>query len=868
MAAKIKKVTPLMKQYNTIKAKYPDAMLLFRVGDFYETFGEDAVKAAQVLGIVLTKRGAGSETETALAGFPHHSINNYLPKLVKAGMRVAICDQLEDPKMTKTIVKRGVTELVTPGVALNDEVLNSKSNNFLAALHFDKKKIGISFLDISTGEFLLAEGNDEYIDKLLQNFNPSEILVQKQFKTEFKKLFGERYYSFYLDDWIFQQDYAYESLTNHFKIKSLKGFGIDDMPFGIIAAGAALYYLSETQHNSLGHISSIHRIEEDHYVWMDRFTIRNLELYFSNQPEAVTLLEVIDRTISPMGGRLLKRWLALPLKNLKQIRKRHEIVKYLIDNDLFYDKVSHQIKQISDIERLISKVATGKINPHEVVVLKDSLNAILPIKDAAKKSTNKAVQSLGNNLLNCTELINKIANTLNDNSPVNINKGNAIADSVSKELDELRAISSKGKEYLEEMSARETERTGISSLKISFNNVFGYYIEVRNTHKDKVPEEWIRKQTLVSAERYITEELKDYEAKILGAEEKIATLEQQLFTELLHFLLAYIQQVQQNAQQIAKLDCLCSFARTAKDNNYVRPQLDESTDLEIKNGRHPVIEKQLPIGEEYIANDVVLNRNQQQIIMITGPNMSGKSALLRQTALIVLLAQMGSYIPAQNARIGIVDKIFTRVGASDNISMGESTFMVEMNETASILNNISERSLVLLDEIGRGTSTYDGISIAWAIAEYLHEHPSRAKTLFATHYHELNDMSGTYDRIKNFTISIKQLKDTIIFLRKLIPGGSEHSFGIHVAKMAGMPGSVIHRANKMLKKLEESHSSEEIKDKLKQVTEEDVQLSFFKLDDPLLEDIKEEILSTNIDTLTPIEALMKLNEIKRMLTKK
>ena len=868
MAAKIKKVTPLMKQYNTIKAKYPDAMLLFRVGDFYETFGEDAVKAAQVLGIVLTKRGAGSETETALAGFPHHSINNYLPKLVKAGMRVAICDQLEDPKMTKTIVKRGVTELVTPGVALNDEVLNSKSNNFLAALHFDKKKIGISFLDISTGEFLLAEGNDEYIDKLLQNFNPSEILVQKQFKTEFKKLFGERYYSFYLDDWIFQQDYAYESLTNHFKIKSLKGFGIDDMPFGIIAAGAALYYLSETQHNSLGHISSIHRIEEDHYVWMDRFTIRNLELYFSNQPEAVTLLEVIDRTISPMGGRLLKRWLALPLKNLKQIRKRHEIVKYLIDNDLFYDKVSHQIKQISDIERLISKVATGKINPHEVVVLKDSLNAILPIKDAAKKSTNKAVQSLGNNLLNCTELINKIANTLNDNSPVNINKGNAIADSVSKELDELRAISSKGKEYLEEMSARETERTGISSLKISFNNVFGYYIEVRNTHKDKVPEEWIRKQTLVSAERYITEELKDYEAKILGAEEKIATLEQQLFTELLHFLLAYIQQVQQNAQQIAKLDCLCSFARTAKDNNYVRPQLDESTDLEIKNGRHPVIEKQLPIGEEYIANDVVLNRNQQQIIMITGPNMSGKSALLRQTALIVLLAQMGSYIPAQNARIGIVDKIFTRVGASDNISMGESTFMVEMNETASILNNISERSLVLLDEIGRGTSTYDGISIAWAIAEYLHEHPSRAKTLFATHYHELNDMSGTYDRIKNFTISIKQLKDTIIFLRKLIPGGSEHSFGIHVAKMAGMPASVIHRANKMLKKLEESHSSEEIKDKLKQATEEDVQLSFFKLDDPLLEDIKEEILSTNIDTLTPIEALMKLNEIKRMLTKK
>jgi len=868
LAAKIKKVTPLMKQYNTIKVKYPDAMLLFRVGDFYETFGEDAVKAAQVLGIVLTKRGAGSETETALAGFPHHSINTYLPKLVKSGMRVAICDQLEDPKMTKTIVKRGVTELVTPGVALNDEVLNAKTNNFLAALHFDKKKIGISFLDISTGEFLLAEGNDEYIDKLLQNFNPSEILVQKQFKTKFKELFGERYYSFYLDDWIFQQDYANESLNDHFKIKSLKGFGIDDMQYGIIAAGAVLYYLSETQHNNLGHVSSIHRIEEDHYVWMDRFTIRNLELYFSNQPEAVTLLDVIDRTISPMGGRLLKRWLALPLKNLKQIQKRQEIVKYLIDNDLFYDMVSHQIKKISDIERLISKVATGKINPREVVVLKDSLHAILPIKDAAEKSVNKAVKSLGIQLLSCTELINKITKTLSDDSPVNINKGNAIAKGISKELDELRAISSTGKEYLEEMTAREIERTGISSLKISFNNVFGYYIEVRNTHKDKVPEEWIRKQTLVSAERYITEELKEYEAKILGAEEKIAVLEQQLFTELLHFMLAYIQQVQQNAQQIAKLDCLCSFTRTAKDNNYVRPQLDESTDLEIKNGRHPVIEKQLPIGEEYIANDVVLNRNQQQIIMITGPNMSGKSALLRQTALIVLLAQMGSYIPAQNARIGIVDKIFTRVGASDNISMGESTFMVEMNETASILNNISERSLVLLDEIGRGTSTYDGISIAWAIAEYLHEHPSRAKTLFATHYHELNDMSKTYDRIKNFTISIKELKDTIIFLRKLVPGGSEHSFGIHVAKMAGMPASVIHRANKMLKKLEQSHSSDEIKDKLKQATEEDVQLSFFKLDDPLLEDIKEEILSTNIDTLTPIEALMKLNEIKRMLTKK
>ena len=857
-----------MKQYNAIKIKYPDAMLLFRVGDFYETFGEDAVKAAQVLGIVLTKRGAGSETETALAGFPHHSLNTYLPKLVKAGMRVAICDQLEDPKMTKTIVKRGVTELVTPGVALNDEVLQSKTNNFLAAVHFGKKQIGISFLDISTGEFLVAEGNDEYIDKLLQNFNPSEVLVQKQFKAKFKELFGERYYSFYLDDWIFQQDYANESLTNHFKIKSLKGFGIDELKHGTISAGAVLYYLSETQHNELKHISAIHRIEEDHFVWMDRFTIRNLELYVANSPEAVTLLDIIDRTISPMGGRLLKRWLALPLKNLKQIKKRHEIVKYLIDCDTFYDEVTYQIKQISDIERLISKVATAKINPREVVLLKESLKAILPVKEASKKSDNKALQSLGKQLHNCTELIEKISKTVNDSAPVNLNKGNTIASGVHTELDELRAISTSGKGYLNDMVARETERTGISSLKIAFNNVFGYYIEVRNTHKDKVPEEWIRKQTLVNAERYITEELKEYETKILGAEEKISKLEQQLFSELLHFMLTYIQQVQQNAQQIAKLDCLCSFARTAKDNNYVRPQLDESTELEIKNGRHPVIEKQLPIGEEYVANDVVLNRNQQQIIMITGPNMSGKSAILRQTALIVLLAQMGSYIPAQNARIGIVDKIFTRVGASDNISMGESTFMVEMNETANILHNISDRSLVLLDEIGRGTSTYDGISIAWAIAEYLHEHPAKPKTLFATHYHELNDMAETFDRIKNFTVSIKELKDTIIFLRKLIPGGSEHSFGIHVAKLAGMPTSVIHRANKMLKKLEQSHATDEIKGKLKNAIDEDVQLSFFKLDDPLLEDIKEEILAVNIDVLTPIEALMKLNEIKRMLTKK
>ncbi len=856
-----------MKQYNAIKIKYPDAMLLFRVGDFYETFGEDAKKASKVLGIILAKRGAGSETETALAGFPHHSLNTYLPKLVKAGMRVAICDQLEDPKMTKTIVKRGVTELVTPGVALNDEVLQSKTNNFLASVHFGKKYIGISFLDVSTGEFLTAQGNSEYIDKLLQNFSPSEVLVQKQHKIKFNELFGDRFYTFYLEDWIFQTEYAFETLTNHFKVKTLKGFGIDDLNDAIIASGAVLFYLSETQHNKLDHISVINRISEDNYVWMDRFTIRNLELYNSTSVNAVTLLDVIDKTISPMGGRLLKRWLALPLKDINRIKKRHDIVKYFIDNDEFFELATYQIKQISDIERLVSKVATGKVNPREVVLLKNSLNAIIPIKEAAEKSDNESLKMIGEQLQNCDTLREKITKTLNEDAPVNINKGNSISFGISEELDELRAISTSGKEYLDAMLAREIESSGITSLKIAFNNVFGYYIEVRNTHKDKVPEEWIRKQTLVNAERYITEELKEYEIKILGAEEKINKLEHELFAELISSLLDYIQPIQLNAQLIAQIDCLSSFAEIAKQYNYVRPQLDESTDLEIKNGRHPVIEKQLPIGEEYIANDVVLNRNLQQIIMITGPNMSGKSAILRQTALIVLLAQMGSYVPAQNARIGIVDKIFTRVGASDNISMGESTFMVEMNETASILNNISERSLVLLDEIGRGTSTYDGISIAWAIAEYLHEHPSKAKTLFATHYHELNDMTNTFDRVKNFNVSVKELKDKVIFLRKLVSGGSEHSFGIYVAKLAGMPSSVIHRASKMLKQLEKNHTNEDVKETLKNASEEDMQLSFFKLDDPLLEDIKEEILTINIDTLTPIEALMKLNEIKRMLTK-
>ena len=866
--SKPKKITPLMKQYNAIKVKYPDAMLLFRVGDFYETFGEDAKKAAGVLGIILTKRGAGSDSETALAGFPHHSLNTYLPKLVKAGMRVAICDQLENPKMTKTIVKRGVTELITPGVSLNDEVLQSKSNNFLAAVHFGKRLLGVSFLDVSTGEYLLAQGNEEYIDKLLQNFNPSEVLVQKQFKKKFKELFEDRFYTFFLDDWVFQKEYSVDSLHNHFGVNSLRGFGVQEIPEGIIAAGAVLYYLSETQHNNLKHIQNISRIAEDKYIWMDRFTVRNLELYHASSHNAVTLLDVVDKTISPMGGRLLKRWLALPLKDVKKIQHRHELVKHFIENDSFSETIKFQLHQISDIERLVSKVATGKISPRELVLLKNSLKAILPIKKEALTSKNSSVNKLGNEILDCAEVILKIDAALFDEAPVNINKGNAIANGVSEELDELRAISTSGKEYLDNMLARESEKTAIPSLKIAFNNVFGYYIEVRNTHRDKVPEEWIRKQTLVNAERYITEELKEYETKILGAEEKIQELERQLFLGLIQEIIEFIEPIQQNAKIIAQIDCLLSFAVLAISNNYIRPIVDQSTEIEIKNGRHPVIEKQLPIGEEYIANDVVLNRSQQQIIMITGPNMSGKSAILRQTALIVLLAQMGSYVPAQNARIGVVDKIFTRVGASDNISMGESTFMVEMNETASILNNISDRSLVLLDEIGRGTSTYDGISIAWAIAEYLHEHPSKAKTLFATHYHELNEMTVTFERIKNFNVSVKELKDTIVFLRKLVSGGSNHSFGIHVAKLAGMPNQVIHRASKILKQLEKNQTSEKVKETLKEVQQDEMQLSFFQLDDPLLEDLREEILTTNLDALTPIEALMKLNEIKRMLIKK
>ncbi len=868
MAAKEKEVkeTPLMKQYNEIKRKYPDACLLFRVGDFYETFGEDAVRASKILGITLTKRGAGSETETALAGFPHHSINTYLPKLVKAGLRVAICDQLEDPKMTKTIVKRGVTELVTPGVSMNDEVLHSKTNNFLTSIYFGKKAIGISFLDVSTGEFLTAQGTEDYIDKLLQNFNPSEVLIPKNNKNDFKEIFGEEYHNFYLEDWVYKEDYAFETLTNHFQTVSLKGFGIEELPEGIIASGAILYYLSETQHNKLQHISSIQRIAEDAYVWMDRFTIRNLELYHSYNPNAVTLLDVIDRTLSPMGGRLLKRWLALPLKDISKIKNRHEVVSYFKGNQSILKEIQHQIKQISDLERLISKIATGKVSPREVVNLKESLDAIMPIKKIALESSQEAVKVIGDKLHDCELLREKIKTTLNQDAPVAIAKGNAIAKGVSTELDDLRVISTSGKDFLEGIEKRESESTGISSLKISFNNVFGYYIEVRNTHKDKVPSNWIRKQTLVNAERYITEELKEYETKILGAEEKIHKLESELFEQLVAWITTYIKQVQLNANLVAQLDCMTSFAQLAIENKYVCPEIDETYELDIKNGRHPVIEKQLPVGTPYIANDVYLDRETQQLIMITGPNMSGKSAILRQTALIVLLAQMGSFVPADQVRMGVVDKIFTRVGASDNISMGESTFMVEMNETASILNNLSDRSLILLDEIGRGTSTYDGISIAWAIAEFLHEHPSKPKTLFATHYHELNDMSELLPRIQNFNVSVKELKDTVLFIRKLVRGGSAHSFGIHVAKMAGMPQTVILKAQKLLKKLEKEHSGDALAG-IKSEKEE-MQMSFFNLDDPLLEEIKEEILNLDINTLTPIEAMMKLNEIKRMLTKK
>ncbi len=862
----IKKVTPLMKQYNTIKTKYPDALLLFRVGDFYETFGEDAVKASGILGIILTHRNNGGD-RTELAGFPHHSLNTYLPKLVKAGHRVAICDQLEDPKLTKTIVKRGVTELITPGVALNDDILHAKTNNFLCSLHFGRALIGVSFLDISTGEFLTSEGNEEQIDKLLQNFSPSEVLVSKSHKTEFKEAFGNHLHTFFLEDWIFQEDYTLEILTSHFKTSTLKGFGVGHLTHGIIASGAILHYLSETQHRQLQHINSLQRVADEDYIWMDRFTVNNLELYQTFNPNAVTLLDIIDKTVSPMGGRMLKRWLALPLKNIEKIRHRHQVISYLSEQDAVFQKLKHWIKRIGDLERLISKVATGKINPREAILLKNSLEALVPIKQLITQSDNESLRLLGDQIHCCDLLRSKIKEMVNEDAPVNMLKGNTIAAGYSEQLDELKELAYSGKDHLDKMLQRETVRTGISSLKIASNNVFGYYIEVRNAHKDKVPAEWIRKQTLVNAERYITEELKEYETKILGAEERILELEQHLFSQLVVYMQEYIAPVQNNARQIGQLDCLCGFTQLALDYHYVAPVLNDSTEIEIRNGRHPVIERQLPPGQAYVPNDVVLNRDTQQIIMITGPNMSGKSAILRQTALIVLLAQMGSFVPADSAQIGVVDKIFTRVGASDNISMGESTFMVEMNETAAILNNLSERSLILLDEIGRGTSTYDGISIAWAISEYLHEHPARAKTLFATHYHELNEMAVTFERIRNYNVSVKELKDSVLFLRKLTPGGSAHSFGIHVAKMAGMPQQVIHKANKILQKLEKSHSSEELTDKL-QAVQNEMQLSFFNLDDPLLLQIKDEIVNLDINTLTPVEALMKLNEIKRLLTKK
>ena len=855
-----------MKQYNAIKAKYPDALLLFRVGDFYETFGSDAVKAAKILDIILTKRGAGSQSETELAGFPHHSLNTYLPKLVKAGARVAICDQLEDPKKTKTIVKRGVTELITPGVSLNDEVLSSKTNNFLAAVYFGKS-IGISLLDVSTGEFLTAQGTEAYVAKLLQNFTPSEVLIEKQKRTKFSQTFGDDFNVFYLEDWVYQEDYAYESLCTHFQTKTLKGFGVEGLPYGLVSAGAILHYLGETQHHKLQHITSIERILEDEFVWMDKFTIRNLELYHSSNDNAVTLIQTIDKTLSPMGGRLLKRWLALPLKTVEKIKARHEVVQYFHNNETALLALQTNIKGIGDLERLISKVATAKANPREVIQLKNSLEQIVPIKAVVLDSGHSTLIALGAQIEDCTVLRSKIESTLNEDAPVNILKGNTIASSASEELAALRAIAFSGKDYLDQMLARESEATGIPSLRIASNNVFGYYIEVRNTHKDKVPEHWVRKQTLVNAERYITDELKEYEQKILGAEDQILAIEQRLFSELILWMHDYIKDVQQNAQLIAQLDCLSAFAHLAKQHHYNCPELDNSFDLDIKKGRHPVIEQQLPVGETYVANDVFLDRETQQIIMITGPNMSGKSAILRQTALIVLLAQIGSFVPAENARIGVVDKLFTRVGASDNISMGESTFMVEMNETASILNNISERSLVLLDEIGRGTSTYDGISIAWAISEYLHEHPSRAKTLFATHYHELNEMTESFSRIKNYNVAVKELKDNVLFLRTLVSGGSQHSFGIHVAKMAGMPQAVLQRSKKILKQLEKSHSGDELTAKVKDLNS-DMQLSFFNLDDPLLEELKTDILDTDIDRLTPVEALMKLNEIKRMLTKK
>lgn len=867
-AAKKPAETPLMKQYNQIKSKYPDALLLFRVGDFYETFGEDAVKAANVLNIVLTKRKNGTASEIALAGFPHHSLDTYLPKLVRAGLRVAICDQLEDPKMTKKIVKRGVTELVTPGVSYNDKVLEGKSNNFLAAVHFEKERAGVAFIDVSTGEFLVAEGGFEYIDKLIQGFQPKEILYQKGHQKLFTEHFSDKFYTYRLDDWVFTLDFANENLSKHFEVKSLKGFGIEQMYLATIAGSAVLHYLSETQHDKTAHIRNIARLEEDKYVWLDRFTIRNLELLYSYNEDATTLIDILDHTVTPPGSRMLKRWMVLPLKELAPIKERHAIVEYFIQHPAFKEQIETQLCEIGDLERIISKVATGRINPKEMISLKRALLAIEPIKAACSESGEKSLAVIGDNLNPCVELRERIEREINSEPAIAVGKGEVIAHGVHPELDELRAILNTGKDYLENLKEREAEATGIPSIKIAFNNVFGYYIEVRNTHKDKVPENWIRKQTLVNAERYITEELKEYESKILGAEEKIQALESQLLAELISAMGEYITPIQHNAVQLAKLDCLHSFAQIAIQNCYCKPNVNDSLTIDIKEGRHPVIEQQLPIGEAYISNDVFLDNDRQQIIMITGPNMSGKSALLRQTAIISLMAQMGSFVPAKSASLGLVDKVFTRVGASDNISSGESTFMVEMNETASILNNLSERSLIILDEIGRGTSTYDGISIAWSITEYLHQNNlARPKTLFATHYHELNEMSQKFERIKNYNVSVKEVGNKVIFMRKLVPGGSAHSFGIHVAKMAGMPKEVLQRADQILLKLEKDHGND-LKAEAQAFAAEaeaDMQLSFFQLDDPVLMQIKEEIENIDIDTLTPVEALMKLNEIKKYI---
>ncbi|CAN5524149.1 DNA mismatch repair protein MutS [soil metagenome] len=858
--------TPLMKQYYGIKTKYPDALLLFRVGDFYETFGEDAIRASAVLGIVLTRRANGKGTFIELAGFPHHSLDSYLPKLVRAGHRVAICDQLEDPKLTKKIVKRGVTELVTPGVSYNDKILEHKKNNFLASLYDDGKKCGVAFVDISTGEFFVSEGSKEQAEKLIQNFQPNEIVYQKNRRKEFNEQFAKNYYSFAMDDWIFKTDYAREILGKHFEVSSLKGFGIDELDAAIIAAGAAFHYVSDTRQDQLKHISGISRLMEENYVWLDRFTIRNLELIFSHNENAVTLIDVIDKTITPMGGRLLKRWILMPLKDVHGIEERQEAVNFFLHQQETRNIINQQLKQVGDLERLISKVALGKAGPRDIQQLQRSLEVILKLKDDCSKCDNPSIVMIADQLNPCAVLRDKILNGLNEDPPAMVTKGMVMKSGVSAELDELREIAYHGKDYLLQIQKREAELTGITSLKVGFNNVYGYYIEVTNLHKNKVPAEWVRRQTLTNAERYITEELKHYEEKILGAEEKILSIETKLFAELVQSCFEYIKPIQLNASLLARLDCLAAFAQVAQENEYVRPHVNDGFVIDIKDGRHPVIEKRLPLGEKYVANNIYLDNETQQILMITGPNMSGKSALLRQTALIVLMAQTGCFVPAAAAQIGITDKIFSRVGASDNISSGESTFMVEMNETASILQNLSDRSLILLDEIGRGTSTYDGISIAWAIAEFLHGHAHRAKTLFATHYHELNEMEETMPRIKNFHVTIKEIDNKVLFLRKLAKGGSEHSFGIHVAKMAGIPGKVVNRADEILKQLEQIRKAHNQASN-KKITKDEMQLSFFKLDDPVLEQIREELIKVDVNNLTPVEALNKLNEIKKIIGK-